>query len=1051
MYVDMYKLLQRRWLICCLGDLVRGTVGSRRGDPVGGSGSLYGWIERRVAMADLLFGRPSQLEMVIRILTCSRLVTITGSMGIGKSFFVRQLCSRLGYPPASVASVGFPAGTMAEGFGSGIFYNRLDELVELLGAGNGVASGPSGSLLVLDGCDAALEKSSNLAGQILLQCPDTRVVATSQIPLHIPGEVCFELPPLSLPLPSSTPEELLESEAGSLFVTWTKEVSPHMAIDQRNASVIADICIALRGIPLPMKMAATLTSTLTPENIATRLSEGMPTSPGWGSDRLEPTYLATDYAHWTRLVDVLLNDDHRTLLAAVGVFPGGATSDAIAAVIAGKSHSDIARDLGYLASLSMVNMSRRPGHCRYFLADPLRAYFDCAPGDTPPVGRDGLRGPANRDAGLAAPQASPRGVVVVDHGPGHGPPPPPCAARLDDRLPDPTSLSAGPLNVLNDLRNNFVKWCIDYTRDAEEGLVSSDTQKDWLERLDSEQSNLREAIRHAIAESDSLRASMLAAELWRYWEIRNKLETGRTLLEQIVALDGFSGLDTLLSLRIYDGLGMISWRQGDYRHSEQFLRIAVQKVSSTGDGAERYLTRLYNHLGLALAFAEKSEEALELFQMAVTVGDQQGNYAEKALALANIGLIHAEEGRTGEARKVLVDALGTEGTGGDIHGVAISWLHLGIVDLLEERYDDARQRFYHATRELIELRDERSASFSIMGYAVSCVNDYPRHALLLAGAANAMSRRLGAPAPRYWRRKIADALSPAFVKLGDTALTSWTEGQSMSLSAVVSLIDSFHDDATGQYISHISLNTSHAHAGSRTIRLQLFGGFCMNDNDGEVDIRGKSRTAIAVIGAFGGTVHVEQLLEALWPDTDPEISRRRLRNVLMRLKGCVGPVVARHDNELKLHPSVECDILRFTQLARQCMADVARGAPRDIIAAIQAVRLYRGDLLPEFVYDEWASSPRERAKRLYIRLLNLLATEACEQGSPAATGWLEALIAADPYDEESYVRLARFQQGEGRILAALDTIERARSLAGNLGVAPSAMLLELDAQLHAHA
>ncbi len=935
-------------------------------------------------MAGLLFGRSSQLEMMVKILACSRLVTITGPMGIGKSYFVRQLCSQLAYPAAAVASVEFPSGVMAEGCGAGIIYEHPDQLLEILGTGNGE------SLLILDACETALEESAALAEQAILRCPGTRVLTTSQIPLRIAGEICFELPPLTLPLPDATPEELLESEAGSMFVACAREVQPQLIVNRRSAAAMADICLTLQGMPQLIKMAAMMTSTTPVTSIPSRLSRQPASAAGEteGKQRVnELEYPTIDNSHWPALLDALLSTEQHKLLAAVGLFPGGATSNAIATLVPHRQRNDIIKDLGYLASIAMVNVSGREEARRYSLADPLRAYCSGS---------------------------------SIDNG-----------------------------SFMEDLRCRLVQWGVSSTSGAEEGLVSGDTQKIWLERLDSEKANLHVAIRYAVAGGDCHRASTIAAELWRYWEIRNDLETGRAFLEQIRDSEGFAGIEPLLSLRIYDGLGMISWRQGDYEYSERCLRIALQQANQTAGNAERYIARLHNHLGLALAFSGKPADALVLFEMAAGEAGRYGNHTEAALALANAGLIHAENGNTIEARKVLESALGIEGAGGDVHAVAISWLHLGIVDVLDGQVAAARKRFYHAARELLELGDNRNAAFAVTGYAVACVDGEPRKALLLAGAANAASRHLGTPAPAYWRKKIADALRPAFVRLGNAALASWVEGQTIPLASAVPLMEEWVTGSDRRQAVPVTSNyaPNRGHVASKSKYLQLFGGFRLSDDDGVVDVRGKSRTALAFIGASGGSVHTEQLVEALWPDTDPELSRRRLRNVLMRLRNYAGPVVVRDENRLVLHPSIECDVKKFTQLAHQCISAATHSTQRDITDGIAAVRVYRGDLLPELAYDEWVTGPRERAKRLYIRLLDLLAEEACRQGSPAATGWLEALIAADPYDEDTYMRLAQFLHSRGSTVAALETLERALVQARNLGVAPSAKLLELDAQL----
>lgn len=236
------------------------------------------------------------------------------------------------------------------------------------------------------------------------------------------------------------------------------------------------------------------------------------------------------------------------------------------------------------------------------------------------------------------------------------------------------------------------------------------------------------------------------------------------------------------------------------------------------------------------------------------------------------------------------------------------------------------------------------------------------------------------------------------------------------------------------------------------IHIKLFGGFSLIGADGQIVVNGKPKKALAAIAANGGSIHADKLIEILWPYVDPKLARRRIRNVLLRLKQYSGSIVMRHDEEIKLNQTVEVDLIQFMNLARQSITALTNGSWGDHThdnwnTAISTIQLYSGDLLPEYAYDEWVIDARERTKRLYISLLSLLARKACEEGSPAATGWLETLIAADPYDDSSYILLAELHYNEGRNLAALDTIRRARSVADNLEIPLSAKLLQLEERI----
>jgi hypothetical protein len=132
--------------------------------------------------------------------------------------------------------------------------------------------------------------------------------------------------------------------------------------------------------------------------------------------------------------------------------------------------------------------------------------------------------------------------------------------------------------------------------------------------------------------------------------------------------------------------------------------------------------------------------------------------------------------------------------------------------------------------------------------------------------------------------------------------------------------------------------------------------------------------------ALRRSLHVEELSELLWPGADVDLGRPRLRNVVSRIRSAVGPVVDRREDLLVLAPEVVVDSERFEQLARQALA-VGRTDPEEAGArAAAAVELYAGPLLPDAPYDEWAVGDRERVRRRFVALLDLLAEGAAARG-----------------------------------------------------------------------
>jgi DNA-binding SARP family transcriptional activator len=171
-----------------------------------------------------------------------------------------------------------------------------------------------------------------------------------------------------------------------------------------------------------------------------------------------------------------------------------------------------------------------------------------------------------------------------------------------------------------------------------------------------------------------------------------------------------------------------------------------------------------------------------------------------------------------------------------------------------------------------------------------------------------------------------------------------------------------------------------------------------------------------------------------------------LRNVLMRLRQSSGDIVVRDGDVLAFADRVEVDALRFSALA-----DVAL-APGDpsarLAAAVEALASYRGDLLSEAPYEQFAVAPRERLRWRALELLDFIGDVAERRGDfDEAVRAAQRAVQLQPYDESWFVRLARLLAAQGRRASARAVIERGRAVAVELGVPPASELVEIEASL----
>jgi DNA-binding SARP family transcriptional activator len=189
--------------------------------------------------------------------------------------------------------------------------------------------------------------------------------------------------------------------------------------------------------------------------------------------------------------------------------------------------------------------------------------------------------------------------------------------------------------------------------------------------------------------------------------------------------------------------------------------------------------------------------------------------------------------------------------------------------------------------------------------------------------------------------------------------------------------------------------------------------------------------------ALFGRISVDELAEVLWPEAEPGVGTRRLRNILWRIKSSSGDVLRRHDNFICLEEGVVTDMAAFEEAAtRAFKEDLSSDSAHRL--AREAIALYGGELLPSDRYADWATGPREALVQLRLQLLDLMLAHASDSGNrQEALALLEDLIDADPYEERYYTQLASLHLDAGNRSRVRASIARCERMLEDLGVEPS--------------
>jgi predicted ATPase/DNA-binding SARP family transcriptional activator len=315
-----------------------------------------------------LVGRDIELARIRKLLDRSRIVTLTGPAGTGKSRLALEVASARARETdvwfvdlAAVADPDVVAATVAAALAVPIApgEDAVTSVASSLASRNG--------LLVLDTCEHVAPSAAQLVGRILRQARDVRILTTSRRPLGITGEIAWPVPPLALAPPDAASADATAGyPAVELFVERASSVRPDFELTDANAADIAAICLALDGLPLAIELAAARTDVLTPQAIRARLMNRFELLVDGSSDvspRQQTLRAAIDWSVG------LLDERQQVFFARLGV---AATFDLETACAI--TASNPAETLSLLTTLVRHSMVTVVGDDRYRLLDTLRAY-----------------------------------------------------------------------------------------------------------------------------------------------------------------------------------------------------------------------------------------------------------------------------------------------------------------------------------------------------------------------------------------------------------------------------------------------------------------------------------------------------------------------------------------------------------------------------------------------------------------------------------------------------------------------------------------------------
>jgi len=777
------------------GDPEKAPLGRTAPEPAPSGGVVAPGAHRRSRIPHPptpLVGRAETVYEAQNCLTAARLVTLTGTGGVGKTRIAIQVAEERS-EEEEVWFIGLATRTSPEEVAAGVAKalgaseapdTPMEEtLVQALAARSG--------LLVLDNCEHLLDACAELCSRLLSACPRLRILTTSRQSLGIFGEVVLIIPPLNLPprltgrarqnaaMEKGLLSILMEYEAIRLFVIRAQAVLPSFSLTPQNAATVLWICRHLEGIPLALELAAARVKTLSVEQIQARLENRFRLLTGGNRAALPHHQTLRALIDWSY---DLLTDPERELLNRLSVFMGGWTLEAVEAVAteegAGSAEGSAPEVLDLLASLvdkSLVLLDRSEEQVRYRLLETIREY----------------------------------------------------AAEQLEATGESEAIAGRQCHYYRNLIRRLA------------GELHGAGQKQCLLQFEVEHDNLGRALQWSLTAEDPEIAMVLCSELNNFWIYRGYYREGRAWCERALRRAS-GGAKTDIRANLLGALGTQAWMQADlqeaYRCHEEALSIRRELGSKGGiatslerlatvsaqrgdlpkarllleeavtmaretENRKVFLTALVN-LGCAAREQGDNARAREAWEEALPLARDYRDYTAYSMTLTNLANLAHAEGNYEQARLLHEESLAVSGETGNRSAAAMARHNLGIVAVAQGDYEQARPLMKEA---ITDWKDWGNQSLVLIGIEVFTsliileadsrsnpgLAPYLLAAKLFGGAERAREA-LGCPMPPS-SRPTYDANCQQLKELLDAAAleAAWNEGRTHTLEqTVASLLES---------------------------------------------------------------------------------------------------------------------------------------------------------------------------------------------------------------------------------------------------------------------
>ncbi len=630
-------------------------------------------------------GRGPEIRDGLRLLETTRLLTLTGPGGTGKTRLSLQLAAEAAssfpdgafwVPLAPISDPELVPSTIAHALGVHVGGKEIP-LQRVLEHVRGKRM-----LLVLDNFEQILPAAASVSA-LLASGPDLKVIASSRAPLRISGEQEFAVPPLELPDPQRllSLDAVAQSDAVRLFIERARAVKPDFMVTAENAAAVAEICNRLDGLPLAIELAAARVKLLSPQAMLPRLKKGLDLLASSSPDRTDRQRTLRGAIAWSY---DLLDDGLKRFFARAAVFVAGAMLEQLEPVCGPASEigGDVLDRTSELLDNSLVRQQHAVGEPRFRMLVTIREFA------------------------LEKLEASGEDVTIRDR--------------------------------------HLAAYLALAERAAPE--LQGNEQRRWLDLVELEHDNMRAALEHAIFRGNADAASRLLFALWRFWQVRGYLREGLVWAERVLAL---AGADPSSRMRALETAGGLAYWMADMISTERYYRWAYELAGSTGAEAERAKSAYNLSFVYMFAGGKEHAKAFALLEEAIAIFRKVGDRASigrTAWALGSVygeGPDHSHEDFL-RSKQFTHEALAEHRALGNRFDIAWDLYGTGLAAFKLRELDEAERDWREALQMFVDAGDSSGIVIHLSNFAelAKVRGDLERHDTLV-GAWTALSQRTG--------------------------------------------------------------------------------------------------------------------------------------------------------------------------------------------------------------------------------------------------------------------------------------------------------------------